>query len=50
MHRYGQIRRLIGAALAITGMLLVFLCLPIELLLIALGTVLTSAGLLLLRC
>jgi len=43
-------RRLLGAALALAGVLLVFLCLPVELLLIALGTALTAAGLLLLQC
>jgi len=43
-------RRLLGAALALSGVLLVFLCLPLELLLIALGVALTAAGLLLLRC
>ena len=41
---------MLGAALAIAGMLLVFLCLPVELMLIALGIALTVSGLLLLRC
>lgn len=50
MRGYGRSRRLLGAVLALAGMLLVFLCLPVELLLIALGTALTAAGLLLLRC
>ena len=43
-------RRVLGAALALSGVLLVFLCLPVELLLLALGVVLTAAGLFLLRC
>ena len=50
MSGYGWGRRLLGAALALSGVLLVFLCLPVELLLIALGTAMTAAGLLLLRC
>ena len=50
MHRYFRGRWLLGAALALSGVLLVFLCLPVELLLIVLGTALTAAGLLLLRC
>ena len=49
MRRCFQSRRLLGAALALAGVLLVFLCLPVELLLIVLGIVLTTAGLLLLR-
>ena len=43
-------RRLLGAALALAGVLLVFLCLPVELLILALGVALAAAGLLLLRC
>ena len=42
-------RRILGAAMALAGVLLVFLGLPVELLLIALGTALTAAGLLLLK-
>ena len=49
MRRCVNGRRLLGMALALVGVLLVFLCLPVELLLIALGITLTAAGLLLLR-
>ena len=45
-----QGRRLLGAALALSGVLLVFVCMPVEVLLLALGVALTAAGLLLLRC
>jgi len=50
MRWYQRGRRLLGAALALSGVLLVFLCLPVELLLIVLGIALTAAGLILLRC
>ena len=43
-------RRFLGAVLALAGVLLVFLCLPVELLILALGVALAAAGLLLLRC
>lgn len=49
MRRCIHGRRLLGAALALAGVLLVFLCLPLEFLLIALGAALTAAGLLLLK-
>ena len=50
MRRCIHGRRLLGAALALAGVLLVFLCLPVELLILALGVALAAAGLLLLRC
>jgi len=49
MRRCFNGRRMLGTALVLAGVLMVFLCLPVELLLIALGTALTAAGLLLLR-
>lgn len=42
-------RQLAGMLLVIAGVLIVFLCLPMQFFLIALGVVLTAAGLLLLR-
>lgn len=43
-----QGRRLLGTLLALAGVLIVFLCLPVEFFLIALGVALTAVGLLLL--
>ena len=48
MSRYGQCRRLLGAIFVLSGVVIVFLCLPVEALLLVLGIVLTAAGLLLL--
>ena len=45
-----QTRRMLGVLLALAGVLIVFLCLPKQFLLIALGVALTALGLLLLRC
>lgn len=45
----GKGRRLAGMLLVIAGVLIVFLCLPMELFFIALGVVLAAAGLLLLQ-
>ncbi len=42
-------KRLAGALLALAGILLVFLCLPMQFFLIVLGIALAAAGLLLLR-
>ena len=51
MRRYVHSgRRLLGAALALAGVLLVFVCLPIQALLIVLGLTLAAAGLLILQC
>lgn len=41
-------RQLVGTVLALAGVLLVFLCLPVKFFLIVLGAVLTAVGLLLL--
>lgn len=38
-------RRLLGAMMALTGVLIVFLCLPLEFFLIILGTLLAGFGL-----
>ena len=46
---YGRGRRLAGVLLVLLGVLLVFVCLPAELLFICLGAVLCALGLLLLR-
>ena len=42
-------RQLAGAVLLLAGMLLVFLCLPMQALLIVLGAALAAVGLILLR-
>lgn len=43
--RRGRFKKRLGALLALAGILLVFLCLPMEFLLIALGIAMTIAGL-----
>ena len=45
----GRFRQMAGVLLVLSGVLIVFLCLPMELFLIALGVALAAAGLLLLR-
>ncbi|MBQ2833499.1 MAG: hypothetical protein IJN79_05640 [Clostridia bacterium] len=46
MRRGGERgRRLLGAVMALTGVLIVFLCLPMEFFLIVLGTLLAGLGL-----
>lgn len=42
-------KQLVGTALVLAGVLLVFLCLPVRFFVIALGVTLTAIGLLLLR-
>ena len=42
-------RQLLGIALVLSGVLLVFLCMPLQVFVIALGVVLAAAGLFLLR-
>ena len=42
------LRRLLGSALVLLGVLLVFICLPVQLFLIATGVALAAAGLVLL--
>lgn len=42
-------RQMLGAALVLVGVLLIFLCMPLQVFVIALGVVLAAAGLLLLR-
>lgn len=44
-----RIKRLTGVLLMLGGIMLVFICLPVELLLICLGIALSVLGLLLLR-
>ena len=46
---YGRGRQTAGIRLVIAGVLIVFLCLPMEFFLIALGVAMAAAGLLLLR-
>ena len=45
----GRFRQMAGVLLVLSGALIVFLCLPMEFFLIALGVALAAAGLLLLR-
>ena len=45
----GRFRQMAGVLLVLSGVLIVFLCLPMEFFLIALGGALAAAGLLLLR-
>ena len=45
----GRFRQMAGVLLVLSGVLSVFLCLPMEFFLIALGVALAAAGLLLLR-
>ena len=45
----GRFRQMAGGLLVLSGVLIVFLCLPMEFFLIALGVALAAAGLLLLR-
>ena len=45
----GRFRQMAGVPLVLSGVLIVFLCLPMEFFLIALGVALAAAGLLLLR-
>lgn len=45
----GRFRQMAGVLLVLSGVLIVFLCLPMECFLIALGVALAAAGLLLLR-
>lgn len=45
----GRFRQMAGVLLVLSGVLIVFLCLPREFFLIALGVALAAAGLLLLR-
>ena len=45
----GRFRQMAGALLVLSGVLIVFLCLPMEFFLFALGVALAAAGLLLLR-
>ena len=45
----GSRRQLMGMLLVLVGVLLVFLCMPPEVFVIALGVVLAAAGLLLIR-
>ena len=45
----GRFRQMAGVLLVLSGVLIVFLCLPMEFFLIALGVALAEAGLLLLR-
>lgn len=47
--RHDRGRQLIGAALVITGMLMIFLCLPVQLFMIILGVLLALIGFALLR-
>ena len=47
--RYCAARQLIGILLVLTGVLLVFLCLPMQFFLIVFGVALAAAGFLLLR-
>ena len=49
MRVCGRVRQMAGVLLVLSGVLIVFLCLPMELFLIALGVALAAAGLLLLR-
>ena len=42
-------RRILGAVLVLAGVLLVFVCMPLQVFVIALGVVLAGIGLLLLR-
>ncbi|MBR3796963.1 MAG: hypothetical protein IKK34_13190 [Clostridia bacterium] len=46
---YESGRKLVGTLLVLFGVLLVFLCLPVEFLLILLGVALAAVGLMLLR-
>ena len=46
--RYGG-KQLVGAMLVLIGVLLIFLCMPLQVFVIALGIVLAGTGLLLLR-
>lgn len=45
----GRFRQMADVLLVLSGVLIVFLCLPMEFFLIALGVALAAAGLLLLR-
>ena len=45
----GRFRQMAGVLLVLSGVLILFLCLPMEFFLIALGVALAAAGLLLLR-
>ena len=45
----GRFRQMAGVLLVLSGVLIVFLCQPMEFFLIALGVALAAAGLLLLR-
>ena len=45
----GRFRQMVGVLLVLSGVLIVFLCLPMEFFRIALGVALAAAGLLLLR-
>ena len=45
----GRFRQMAGVLLVLSGVLIVFLCRPMEFFLIALGVALAAAGLLLLR-
>ena len=45
----GRFRQMAGVLLVLSGVLIVFLCLPMEFFLIALGVARAAAGLLLLR-
>ena len=45
----GRFRQMAGVLLVLSGVLIVFLCLPMEFFLIAWGVALAAAGLLLLR-
>lgn len=45
----GRFRQMAGVLLVLSGVLIVFLCLPMEFFLIVLGVALAAAGLLLLR-
>ena len=45
----GRFRQMAGVLLVLSGVLIVFLCLPMEFFLIALGVAMAAAGLLLLR-
>ena len=49
MRMCGRFRQMAGVLLVLSGVLIVFLCLPREFFLIALGVALAAAGLLLLR-
>lgn len=50
MRRYGcSGRRLAGGLLSLCGVLIVFLCLPMRVLCIALGVAMAAVGLMLLR-